>query len=264
MIPKQDFVKKKFGPQKLRTLKNAISRTIAEEFPRIGGPRIRQECAQLILDVVEKHLRPREQIRHGQILWSAVDKRDRPARYKHTLNTKLVPVILDLSVDEDIDRRVGRKGKASLIQMKAVRLCHQAFEQGALLSNCDLAELLGMADSRISQLLTQYEREHKATVPRRATLQDVGTGLTHKRVICFKRFVEGKESEQIAQETHHSIEAVDRYLGQFDRVRHCRTQGFSLEKIAYVLNCSLGLVQQYAKIDEEVQAHSSFGGKDKP
>ena len=44
-------------------------------------------------------------------------------------------------------------------------------------------------------------------------------------IICYKRYVEGKNSDQIARETYHSIEAVDRYLGQFDRIRLCLQQG---------------------------------------
>ena len=90
-------------------------------------------------------------------------------------------------------------------------------------------------------------------VPRRATLHDVGTGLTHKRIICWKRYAEGKSAEEVARETYHSLEAVDRYLGQFDRVRHCRRQGFSPQKTAYTLNCSVALVQEYLAIDEELE-----------
>jgi hypothetical protein len=55
-----------------------------------------------------------------------------------------------------------------------------------------LAELLHADASRIAVLLAQHERDTKTVVPRRATLHDVGTGLTHKRIICWKRYAEGK------------------------------------------------------------------------
>ena len=90
-------------------------------------------------------------------------------------------------------------------------------------------------------------------MPRRATLHDVGTGLTHKRIICWKRYAQGKSPDMVAKETYHTLEAVDRYLGQFDRVRHCRQQGFSAEKTAFTLNCSLGLVNEYLAIDRELE-----------
>ncbi len=91
-------------------------------------------------------------------------------------------------------------------------------------------------------------------VPRRATVHDVGSGLTHKRIICRKRYLEGKSSDEIARETYHSLEAVDRYLGTYDRVRHCHLEGLAPGAIAYTLNCSLSLVQEYLAINQELEA----------
>ena len=74
--------------------------------------------------------------------------------------------------------------------------------------------------------------------------------MTHKRVICWKRYAEGKEPHVVARETYHTLEAVDRYLGQYDRVRHCRLEGLTPEKTALVLGCSLRLVKEYLAIDD--------------
>ena len=148
-----------------------------------------------------------------QVLWMGVAT-DHPLRYRQRLaDAKLVPVALDLSTPEDIEARIDRKAPTERLQAKAVRLCHQAHQQGALLSNCDLAELLGTTDQNVALALTTYERKTKKLVPRRATLHDVGTGLTDKRIICIERYAEGKSSDLVAQETYHSLEAVDRYLG---------------------------------------------------
>jgi len=150
----------------------------------------------------------------------------------------------------------GHAGERQHLQGDAtvVRLCEQAYQQGALLSNADLAELMTGDDSRISNVLTAHERKTGNIVPRRATLHDVGCGVTHKRIICWKRYAEGKSSDQIAHETHHTVEAVDRYLGQFDRVRHCRTQEMTTAETAFTLNCSRRLVEEYLRIDHELEA----------
>ena len=79
------------------------------------------------------------------------------------------------------------------------------------------------------------------------------------RLICWKRYGEGKTSEQVARETCHSIEAVDRYLGQFDRVRHCRRQDLSEQETAYVLGCSRALVAEYRSIDEQLRGEKEQG-----
>lgn len=249
-----DYVRKHYGPLLQKTLQNALSHVIAEQFPRIGGPRIRDLCAQMILDVVGAHVRPTEHMRHGQVLWLAIDVNDPPRWRRPTQDVRLVPVVLDLSTPEDIHARLDRKSAPERLRIRAVRLCEQAYRQGALLSNCDLSELLGVCDARIANVLVEHEQKSGQLTPRRATLHDVGTGLTHKRIICWKRYAEGKSADIVAKETYHSLEAVDRYLGQFDRVRHCRCEGMSPEKTAFTLNCGVALVNEYLAIDRELDA----------
>ncbi|MEE9295600.1 MAG: DUF1670 domain-containing protein [Phycisphaerae bacterium] len=250
--PKLDRVRKMFGALREKSLKNALAHVIGRDFPRIGGDRIRALCAEMILDVVAEHLRPREHLRHGQILWLGVDINDPPSRGKRTADTDLVPVVLDLSTDQDILARINRVPVEERLRMRAVRLCEQAYQQGALLSNADLAELMTGDASRISSVLTAHERNRGKVVPRRATLHDMGCGITHKRIICWKRYADGKCSDQVARETYHTVEAVDRCLGQFDLVRHCRMQGMTPAETAYALNCGPSLVEEYLRIDREL------------
>jgi len=249
MSREPDYIRKKYGPLLDKTLQNALAHRIAKEFPRIGGPRIQQLCAAMILEVVNDHVRASDRLTHGQALWMGIHVDDRPRRYQRVADTDLVPVVLDLSTSKDIEARLGRESPRRRLQRKVVRLCEQAYRQKALLSNCDLAELLGASDSEIAAALTTYENQAGKLVPRRATLHDVGTCLTHKRIICRKRYAQGKPSHLIAKETYHSLESVDRYLGQFDRVRNCRREGMSAEQTAYMLDCSIGLVREYLAID---------------
>jgi hypothetical protein len=250
MSSQPDFLRKKFGPLREKTLRNALAHRIAKEFPRIGGPRICQLCADLILEVIFKHMRPKDHLTHGQTLWMAVSVSDPPRQRQRIADTDLVPVLLDLFTAEDSDQRINRLPASQRLLKKALRLCQQAHQQGGLLSNCDLAELLNTNDSRIAHVLAEHERTTNTVVPRRATLHDVGTGLTHKRIICWKRYAEGKEPHVVARETYHSLEAVDRYLGQYDRVRHCRLQGLTPEQTAHALGCGLPLVKEYLAIDD--------------
>lgn len=72
MINKYDPLKAGLRPLLAKTLQNALSHRIAKEFPRIGGPRICKLCAEMTLEVVDNHIRPKENVRHGQIVWNAV------------------------------------------------------------------------------------------------------------------------------------------------------------------------------------------------
>jgi hypothetical protein len=250
MSSRPDFVRKKYGPLRDKTLKNAVAHRIAKEFPRIGGPRICHLCADMLLEVVSEHMRPQDHVAHGQVLWMAVSVNDPPRYRQRIADTDLVPVLLDLSTADDVEQRIDRLPASRRLLHKALRLCQQAYEQGGLLSNCDLAELLSTHDAGIALVLSQHERTTKTVVPRRATVHDVGSGLTHKRIICWKRYAEGKEPHIVARETYHSLQAVDRYLGQYDRVRHCRLEGLTPEQTAHALSCSLILVHEYLAIDE--------------
>lgn len=244
-----DYVRKHLKPMKAKSLRSQLSRTIRQHFPRIGGTRITDLCADLIIDVVERHLRPRDSLHHGQLLWLGFDIDDPPARHKTSENVRLVPVVLDLWNDQDLEAQLDRVRAPQRLLSRCIRLHEQAYAQGALLSNVDLASMLGVSDGYIGTLLAAHEREHKVVIPRRATLHDVGSGVTHKRIICWKRYVEGKSPDVIARETHHSLTAVDRYLGMFDRVRSCHQQQMPSHEIAHVLGCTERLVLEYIDID---------------
>lgn len=247
MNPKSNPTRERYAPMLEKSLKNALAHRIAQDFPRIGGERIQQLCAEMILEVVHQHLRPRDHLQHGQVLWNAISLSDPPARLKRTRDTDHRPLVLDLWTTDDVKSVIERLPGAERLRRRVLRLCAQAHAQGALLSNVDLALLLNRHDTQISLILTQHERSTGTVVPRRATLHDVGSGLTHKAIIC-RLHLAGRTSDQIARETRHSLEAVDRYLADFDRVRRCHQMSMPLAQIAFTLSHSPGLIQQYLNL----------------
>lgn len=248
-----DYVKKHYRSQFDKALRPALAGRIAKEFPRIGGHRMVALCADLVMEIVEQHLRPIEHIRHGQVLWIAVATGSPLRNRQHLRDADLVPVLLDLSVPADIEARIDRKSSRERRLQKILRLCEQAHSQGGLLSNCDLAELLGASDASIALLLAEHERATGKAVPRRATLHDVGTALTHKAIIIRQRYSDGKSPDQVARDTRHTLEAVDNYLGTFDRVCACRKLGLTPEQTAQAIGKSLRLVQEHLAIDDTLK-----------
>ena len=257
MVGKVDDVAAKYKPLKERTIINTLSRCLHEQFPRIGGPRIRALCAEMILETLENNLVHQKRLSHGKIVWNAIAQDDPPRRNRKASDTKTVPVILTLTTKEDVQSRIERKPPKERLLAKVLRLCRETYEQGGLLSNSDLSELLLKDSSSLGSMIAAYERENDCVVPRRATVHDVGTGVTHKRIICKKRFVDGKPSHIIAKETCHTRESVDRYLGMFSRVRQCRKEGLAQEQIAFTLDCSMRLVQEYFAIDDEISSNEN-------
>ena len=50
-----DPIRKMYGPLKDKNVRNALAHRIGQEFPRVGGPRIRNLCAEMILEVLDEH-----------------------------------------------------------------------------------------------------------------------------------------------------------------------------------------------------------------
>lgn len=253
MKPTPDYRAKHYGPQRHRGLQAALIQSLGAEFPRLGGPRILTLCAELITEIIDAHLVARDQLGHGQVIWCAIDVDDRPRRGQSAQNTRLIPVILTLHHADDLEVFLQRKMTLAQIRVqRALRLCREAHKQGALLSNVDLSLLLGINDSQVASMLCAHEEEHDEVIPRRTTLHDMGSGVTHKRIICRKRYLEGKDPAQVARETWHTLESVDRYLGQYDRVRHCRQEGMDVAATAHILGCGKRLVREYLAIDDQI------------
>ena len=100
MGSKPDYIRKKFLPLQAKTLQNALANRVAKEFPRIGGPRIQQLCAEMILEVLSHHLHAREHVSHGSMLWMAVPVDDPPKHRQRIADCQLVPVVLEVSNHE--------------------------------------------------------------------------------------------------------------------------------------------------------------------
>ena len=244
------YAHKHYNSQLHRSLEEALMQRIAEHWPHIGGERMLRVCAQVVLNAVDQHCVGVETLKHGQVLWCAIPLDAPPTPRRPLSSTPLRPVILNLSTTDEVKQRIDRLGARARLTQRCVRLCTEAYQQGALLACTDLALLLCYDERQISSVLEEYERTTSTIVPRRATLHDVGTAMTHKKIICLKRWAEGKQPHEIARETNHSIEAVDRYLSMFERVRYCKASGMDAKATAQVLNCGVRLVNEYLEIDQ--------------
>ena len=79
MSAQPDFIHKRFSPMRQKTLRNALAQRLRREFPRLGGDRILNLCAEMILEVVESrvvshdHVRPVSH-RAGTAIHQLVDR----------------------------------------------------------------------------------------------------------------------------------------------------------------------------------------------
>jgi Protein of unknown function (DUF1670) len=126
-----------------------------------------------------------------------------------------------------------------------------------VLGHADVSLLLNMTVSRISTHVLNHERATRKLIPRRGTFHDMGRSVTHKAIICYKSLVEKKSTSQVAQETFHSPEDVERYVQCFRRIQLCRDSGMTKEDTARVTGHSLTLVHEYLELMAEFGLHSN-------
>ncbi len=98
-------------------------------------------------------------IQYGQLVWMAVPVDEYPQRAKPIAKTRMKPVILSFVTDEDIDHIANGFSSAALRKRRIRRWVDEAFDQGALLTQLDLAMLLGVCDAVVSKYANEIQSE---------------------------------------------------------------------------------------------------------
>jgi hypothetical protein len=243
------FAAKHYTSAHKRLLEARVAHFFEENFPRFFGSDIRQRIARQLLDLIEEQLPAYTHLRPGQCLWNAVaiDTRADSARLR------LVPVIVSLVDEADITRLAAGDSPAKVAQGAIARILEEAYQQGALLSMRDVGLLTWHKESTVSNYRQAWEAHHGRMLPHPGNLQDMGTCITHKTSIVVKAVYEKRPPMQVAQETRHTQQAVDRYLRDFHRVRTCYRQNPELGFICQVTGMSKHLVKQYLEIIEKYE-----------
>jgi len=243
MIPKISSVKH-YSSAHDRFLKPAIVNFFEREFCGMFGPVVRENIADALIDLFNSLCPESSRLKPGQIVWNALDKRTRA----DSENRRYKPVILSIVTDDEVSM-FETGSSVSLIRKNVMaRMIKEAYQQGAVLSTRDLSLLLVYPGPGLSNLRISYEREHQTILPHTGVIHDMGTTLTHKRLIIYKHVVEKKDPSIVARETNHSQPAVDKYLKDFNRVKTMVNDKKDIDFIHHTTNMSRQVIKQYLQI----------------
>jgi hypothetical protein len=199
-----------------------------------------------LLALIEQYYRFSDNsfLKHGQLVWLAVPIDEFPAKGKSIAQTKLKPVILDILTDSDInDIKLALHHREIRIK-KIERWTLQAFDQGALLSQLDLAVLLNVNETTAGQYVREFESLYGHKLPTRGNVQLIGSGQTHKQEI-IALYLKGYLAPTIATKTKHSLEAVERYIRDFEAVRLLAPKFDDVDTISRIIRLASRVVRQY-------------------
>jgi hypothetical protein len=186
-------------------------------------------------------------LHYGQLVWMAVPVDEFPGRAKSLSQTRMKPVVLSFVSDDDIAHVAHGFDSKTLRKKRLQRWVDEAFDQGALLTQLDLAALLGVCDAVVSQYVGEIQKDGKL-LPTRGNIHDLSGAITHKREI-ITLYLEGYLTPDIALKTNHSNEAVDRYIRDYHRVEILWKHGITdLDKISQLSRLSKRVIQQYVDL----------------
>jgi len=178
-----------------------------------------------------------------EVVYYAVSSEEPACRPLNDCN--LLPVKISY-IDFDTDM-TGRDRVREMKWIKLLRYATQTRKQGALLTNCDLAFLLGIDPDVVSALI----KEHPNTfVPTRGNIADIGTKLTHVEKI-ISLFMEGYTETEIMLRTGHSRESVENYISTFCITAGLLERGVSVPLIRQATKRSKRLIECHKKLYEK-------------
>lgn len=177
----------------------------------------------------------------GQMIWPAIDMNEPPGKPLKNCKLRRITIThIDPKEDAEVRRQYGRSAKR---QQQILRMTVEAQDQRALLTQEDLAEILG-TDVRTIRRDIHSLRQKDLSVPTRGQQKDIGPGVTH-RVKAVSLFLQDKEPLEIARTIKHSLTAVERYVDTFCRVVYCQRKFRNNLKTAMVVGVSLATVNTY-------------------
>jgi len=197
-------------------------------------------------------------LRYGQLVWMAVPIDEFPQRGKSIVQTRMKPVILTYLAAEDIESIQHGFTSRQLRINRMVRWCQQAYDQGALLTQLDLAVLLNVCDAVVSDYVNEYQRTSGKILPTRGNIHDLSGAITHKpEIITY--YLQGHLTPTIARKTRHSKEAVDRYIRDYESVKIVRKATENIDEISQITHLSKRVVSQYLDLipDDELKSLDS-------
>jgi predicted ArsR family transcriptional regulator len=146
----------------------------------------------------------------------------------------MVEVTWTVDAGEEDLQVLKKHGSQALRRVRILRLVEEALDQGGAATQEDLAKALGVTARTIRGDIADLEAEGYR-IATRGKLRGVGRGQTHQAIV-LRLYEEGKAPPDIAPTTEHSVEAVDRYSKDYERVEVLLGQGLTVREISLAID----------------------------
>jgi len=105
---KQDYITTYYRPMLRKTFETALTHFVTREFPFLKGSMLVNLFVKELKKLVDAHYPPTSHLRPGQMVWMAVDKREKIGYKKSITETKTKPIVLTILNREDLLKYLNR------------------------------------------------------------------------------------------------------------------------------------------------------------
>jgi len=226
-----------------RTFASAMEHLLETEFKLVGSHRVIRMMVESIMELHREFYPETRHLTPGTILW-ATTKAGEGAKVSwgkraEEYGIKLVHLPLVTKAEIESRQTPGRSHNPR----------NNRAEQGGLLTGAELSVLMNRSLGKIHEYIRTWEAETGEALPLKGYVLDMGSSPTHKGIIC-RKFEEGMSPPDIARATGHTLQAVDNYLGTYERIKVLLLRGFDVPTISQVTGKALRTIAQYLVIVE--------------
>lgn len=252
MRPRRTYRQETFGPLRDKTLYNVLRHQFVTEFGYGDKVIFAEAMIERLLETISAFTEARTRVKPGQMVWMAVADDGYKHAKQRMRDTPQVAVVLDLVTEEELAALEAGQDYKAVRQQRMARLLRQAYAQGGVLAQSDLAAIMLWAASVASQDLAAYQEANDCILPYPGSVQDLGSTVTHKvEVIRLLEagFLEPEICERL--DIPHNLRQVENYVQTYKNVLKLLERGCSPEEVASILSIGQRLVNSYLEIVEE-------------
>jgi len=241
-----------YEPLRDKTLFNVLRQQFVTEFGYANKVIFAEAMIERILQTIEAFVQPTALLKPGQLLWMAVAHDGQKHAHQPLQEIPQTPVILDLVTDDELRALAAGQAFGEVRQQRLARLLRQAFAQGGVLAQNDLAAITLTHRKQVSQAIRHIQETEHCILPYRGSVQDIGATLTHK-VETIRLFEAGYLEPEICRllSLPHDLASVENYVQTYKNVLKLLERGFAPGEVSGILAISEPLVAAYIHIIRE-------------
>ena len=254
-----------------RTFKAAAVHLLETDYGLLGSRRVLDLLARDLETLVEQFYPVPDHIATGWMVFTGTKASGNKAHPgKSAADYELVTLAWPVLLAEDLQRlatlpkgREGARARAALLQQRLVRIVEYGWQHPAgpvLLTLADLAAMLSLSITRVSELLAEARRTTGKPLLTKGYYFDQGMRPTHKDEI-IALYEAGLDEADIARHSCHAPSSVGNFIRDYERVKLLLSHHIPVERIRPLTDMQSSVVQAY--VGMVLQYHPELASEEK-